>query len=222
MSLRWGLALLLSISSGQDVAVINLVRHAEKCPGSGHGLTAIGKARASYLARCMSRESSSRVMPLGKARAVMASRVRPGQSTRPRDTAKPLANALGVKLQMPCDKVDASCFAENAKALLFAESTLVVFWQHEDLPLLVEALQIPNLEQHFKQWPKICPSSREPACLRGSMCYDEVWQVDMKRTDSNSTWHATSIRSLHQGFPGPSKLGCHGDLTTTTLRWIVA
>ena len=28
-----------------------------------------------------------------------------GQSTRPRDTAKPLANALGLKLQMPCDKV---------------------------------------------------------------------------------------------------------------------
>ncbi|CAL1151272.1 unnamed protein product [Cladocopium goreaui] len=87
----------------------------------------------------MSRESRSRLMPLGKARAVMASRVRPGQSTRPRDTAKPLANALGLKLQMPCDKVDASCFAEHAKTLLFAESTLVVFWQHEDLPLLVEA-----------------------------------------------------------------------------------
>ena len=29
-----------------------------------------------------------------------------GQSTRPRDTAKPLANALGLTLQMPCDKVE--------------------------------------------------------------------------------------------------------------------
>jgi hypothetical protein len=32
-----------------------------------------------------------------------------------------------------------SCYSPQAKTLLFAESTLVVFWQHEDLPLLVEA-----------------------------------------------------------------------------------
>eukprot|EP00434_Breviolum_minutum_P019041 symbB.v1.2.016786.t1/scaffold1290.1/size126440/7 len=163
----------------------------------------------------MSQTDPSEVMPFGAATDVMASRVRPGKSTRPRDTARPLARALGVEVQMPCDKVDARCFAEHVTAILSSGSTVAVFWQHEDIPKLVEALHVPDHEKHLKPWPKICPSSffREPACVRGSMCYDEIWQVTMERTaQSDTLWHATSMRSWHQGFSGRSRGKCNSGL----------
>ncbi len=39
-----------------------------------------------------------------KVSPLIVPRLLPGKSTRPRDTARPLARALGMEVQMPCDK----------------------------------------------------------------------------------------------------------------------
>ncbi|CAK0832730.1 unnamed protein product, partial [Prorocentrum cordatum] len=136
---RLGRALPLAVAAlawpagSVETAVVNLLRHGEKCndPDSGHGLSEAGMDRAQYLARCMASTSRSPVMPFGRATAVVASKVKKGKSTRPRDTVAPLAEALGLEVQMPCKKSDAACLAEHAGRLLANGGTLVVSWQHE-------------------------------------------------------------------------------------------
>mmetsp|Transcript_13848 Transcript_13848/g.25940 ORF Transcript_13848/g.25940 Transcript_13848/m.25940 type:complete len:236 (+) Transcript_13848:34-741(+) len=211
-------AALLSACSpvAAETAIINLIRHGEKCKKSGTGLTEIGKQRASYLGQCMSTGSRSDVMPFGRATAVMASLVRPGKSSRPRDTVVPLSEALGLDLQMPCDKKDADCFAKHARALIAPQGSLVVAWQHEDIPQLVKALDVPHADATtFKKWPKNCPSKTfaEPACVYGdSECYDLVWQITMTRPDSSIEWRASGIRELHEGFAGNTSGTCNEGL----------
>eukprot|EP00439_Symbiodinium_sp_Y106_P027060 s1176_g3.t1 len=169
MSLIVALCALGQVGAMQETAVINLVRHGEKCKGCGTGLTVVGKHRAQYLANCMSSSRSSEVMPYGEATAVMASQVRQGESTRPRDTAAPLARNLGLELQQPCDKKDADCFAQHVRSLIGPRDTVVAAWQHEDIPSLAKALGVEVKEQSFKKWPKKCPSTsfKEPACVYG-------------------------------------------------------
>ncbi|CAJ1423369.1 unnamed protein product [Effrenium voratum] len=213
-TMAWRLAatFLVSAVSADDVAVINLIRHGEKCDDSSStGLTDIGKARAAYLARCMSQVSASDVMPFGKATAVMASAVRDGKSTRPRDTAQPLADRLHLPLQMPCDKEDPDCFAQHARGLLSANGAVVVSWQHQDIPALVKALKVPHYKD-FKKWPDDCDieSFSEPACIdKDDRCYDQVWQVKFYRP-VGSEWQAEAMTSWQEGFANDT--GCHENL----------
>ncbi|CAJ1353870.1 unnamed protein product [Effrenium voratum] len=213
MAWRLAATFLVSAVSADDVAVINLIRHGEKCDDSSStGLTDIGKARAAYLARCMSQLSASDVtMPFGKATAVMASAVRDGKSTRPRDTAQPLADRLHLPLQMPCDKEDPDCFAQHARGLLSANGAVVVSWQHQDIPALVKALKVPH-SKDFTKWPDDCDieSFSEPACIdKGDRCYDQVWQVRFYRP-VGSEWQAEAMTSWQEGFANDT--GCHENL----------
>lgn len=155
-------------------------------------------------------------MPFGRATAVMASKVKKGESTRPRDTVAPLAEALGLELQMPCKKSKAACFAEHVGRLLADRGTLVVSWQHEDMVYLPLALGAPGAGQRdFAEWPAACASAAwgEPSCCYGSStCYDLVWQVNLTRSAPGAEWRAVSMRALREGFAGMAGGPCGGDL----------
>jgi len=201
-----------------ETAIINIIRHGEKCASSGDDLTAVGHSRADYLAQCMSSSTPSIAMPFGKATAVMAGEGK--HSLRPKETATPLAEKLGLKLQMPCTKKEADCFAENALTYLTDKGTLVVAWSHGSIPPLVEALKVPNLPSEYKEWSDKCPSAsfKEPACCSeegGSVCYDAIWQIKFTRSSGDSSWQPQSITSLAEGFGGTSSSPCAQHLAPT-------
>jgi len=214
-------------SSGSPgvTAVVNLMRHGEKCgPDAETGLSAEGMARSLYLAKCMSKSSPSALLPFGSPSSLMASVVKNGSTTRPRDTLLPLAEMLGVEVAMPCKKKDSDCFMREIEALLFPNATVVVAWQHEFLPDLVEAVGIGHGLQSSKtkhgKLPKSCESLkwREPTCeSNGSLgggsngCYDLIFQIVFRQHSSG--WVADSMRSLHQGFAGRTGGECFEDLS---------
>lgn len=200
-------------TSAADTAIMNIIRHGEKCANSGNDLHAAGYARADYLAQCMSSSTPSKAMPFGKATAVMAGEGK--HSLRPKETVTPLAKKLGLKLHMPCSKREADCFAEHALTYLTDQGTLVVAWAHESIPPLLEALKVPHYHD-YRKWPQSCQSAsfEEPACCskEGSVCYDAIWQVRFTRSSEDSSWQPQSITSLAEGFGGHSSSRCAQDL----------
>lgn len=202
------------LGTSADTAIMNIIRHGEKCASSGDDLVAAGYARADYIAQCMSSSTPSTAMPFGKATAVMAGEGK--NSLRPKETATPLATKLGLKLHMPCTKTEADCFAEHALTYLTDKGTLVVAWAHGSIPPLLEALKVPHLSI-YKKWPDTCQSAsfEEPACCSdegGSVCYDAIWQVRFTRSSGDSSWQPQSITSLAEGFGGTSSSPCAQDL----------
>lgn len=206
-------SMVLSISA--ETALMNIIRHGEKCASSGDDLTDVGYARADYLSRCMSSKTPSTAMPFGRATAVMAGQGKSSQ--RPKETATPLAKELGVTLQMPCSKKQADCFAEQSQSYLTDKGTLVVAWAHESIPPLIQALNIPDCPSKYNDWPTTCPAAtfQEPECcseVGGSTCYDAIWQIKFTRSSSNGSWTPQSITTFAEGFGGNSSSPCSQDL----------
>lgn len=226
---RFALALgaLVAVGAGRSQvagakSVINIIRHGEKCGDKDNGLSPEGQARAEYLAECMSSAAVSRAMPHGMATAVMASKLEVGKTTRPHDTIAPLADKLGLEVQMPCLKGDSSCFATEVHRLLSDGGTVVVAWTNDEIPAIRAA--IAQTSSHLNTtlgvghdwavWPHDCPSQAwdEPACAsKGKACYDEIWQVTFDGTESGE-WIPTSSQIFREGFSGLWKGPCHADL----------
>lgn len=208
------------------MAIVNLIRHAEKSKESGDGLTEDGHHRAEYLARCMSRGDLNQVLPIGPPTMVMASHVRPGRSHRPRDTAKPLADALGLILDLSCDKEDDLCFEDRVQSYLQANETLAVVWQHELIPMLAHALGVPKYLEDYLLWPDECDNivwpEPEEQRIGDSACYDLIWQVRVVRTARGEPWRAESVAQLRQGFPGDPKGSCFEALAPMTAEELAA
>lgn len=212
-------ALLATLVAVVDAkAVLNIIRHGEKCGDVDNGLSVEGQYRAEYLAKCMSSTTISRVMPYGKATTVMASQQQEGHTTRPIDTVFPLAAQLGLELQTPCLKGDADCFAKEVQKMLSEGGTIVAGWTNDDIPDMLES--ISNLDHKsiaghkMTKWTHDCPSPiwAEPDCAsEGKSCYDEIWQVIFDSTTSGE-WIATDFNLLREGFAGLSAGQCLGDL----------
>lgn len=230
----------LLFRASAETAIMNILRHGEKCASSGDDLTDVGYARASYLARCMSSATPSTAMPFGKATAVMAGEGK--HSLRPKETVTPLAKNLDVTLNMPCSKEDADCFAENAVKYLTDKGTLVVAWAHESIPPLIKALEIPDVPSQYKEWPNACTSNTftEPECCSedgDSTCYDMIWQIKFTRSSgdgstlslasrrrrrkSDGSWQPQSITTLSEGFGGNASSPCVQDLSPTNQQVVV-
>lgn len=205
-------------------AVVNIIRHGEKCGDKDNGLSPEGQTRAEYLAECMSSATASRAMPHGKATAVMASKLQSGKTTRPHDTVVPLADKLGLEVQMPCLKRDSSCFATEVHKLLSDRGTVVVAWTNDEIPDIHAAIAQTSshlnttlgVGHDWSGWQSACPSEGwdEPACAsKGKKCYDEIWQVGFEGTESGE-WIPTSSQIFREGFAGLGKGPCHADLVT--------
>ena len=190
--------------------IVVIVRHGERfADKSITGLAPAGLARASYIARCASSGQPSSALPFGLPTTVAASTVRPGESTRPRDTMAPLAAALGVPLNLTVDKEDFKGFAQLVRNSIRPRGSFIAAWQHSDIPYLLEALGIPNADQ-FSKWPTSCDSAswKEPPYISPSnACYDAVWQTRFSRSEGGE-WTAGPATSLHEGFGGAAGSPC--------------
>jgi hypothetical protein len=181
------------------VSRLVLVRHGEKSrDDSDKNLTLDGQHRAAYLARCAA-VGGSAALALGAPTAIMASAVRPGKSHRPRDTVQPLATALGLSIDLSVDKEDPAAFAAAVQRKLTCNGTLLVAWQHQDVPSLVQALAPPNAAD-YADWPLQCsgPYWPEPPYIKKtSACYVRATHTHSHsaRSESVSSDAAFSLSS---------------------------
>lgn len=216
----------VGIELPMETAVMNIIRHAEKCPGSGEGLSPFGSDRATYLAKCMGSDRPSIAMPLGKATVVMSGAGH--TSSRPGLTVKPLAEKLGLE-SITCSKLNPThCFLHNALRALSNKGTIVVAWAHLAIPLLMEEFRATrklacHLPAQYIKWPHECtppPQTQEPACVSqngDSPCYDAIWQLKWMRPEgsNHSMWRIYAITTLSQGFDGNPSGPCGLDLDPT-------
>jgi len=206
-----------------ETAVMNIIRHAEKCPGSGEDLSRFGNDRAKYLAKCMGSDRPSLAMPLGAATVVFAGAGH--TSSRPGLTVEPLAQKLGLYMKS-CSKLDPThCFLHHALRFLSNKGTLVVAWAHLAIPLLMEEFRATHklecsLTAGYIKWPHECTppqQTQEPKCVSAngdSPCYDAIWQLKWMRPygSNHSEWRVYAISMLSQGFNGNASGPCALDL----------
>ena len=205
-----------------EIALVNFIRHGERNQNPADtGLTADGKLRAAYLGRCIGLASDpSLAFPLGPPTALLASvheslhaSSTTKISTRPADTLQPVQDALklteGVQLARA---LNISGVERRVQGLAPGE-TLLVAWQHDFIPMLVNSLR-PPAPTLIETFPLQCNNShyQEPAYTLndpGGSCYDILWQVVLQRPQSRPgetarKWHAASLTQFHQGFAGDS------------------
>lgn len=188
-----------------EFATVLLMRHGEKTEGSGDALSPAGVARSIYIGRCLGGDARTVAAPLPITN-VMASATRPGKSHRTIDTVRPLAAALGLTVDASVDKSDEDGLVRAAGEKLQAGGTLVIAWQHDELPDVVHAFAKElHLHHAFRKWPSTCDAAEwaEPSDLKGSVrCYDMVWQLVLKRRLGEEAWEAAEASQLHMGFAG--------------------
>lgn len=213
-----------------EVAYVVVMRHGEKVD-KGHGLSEAGIARSEYLARCTTAAQPSTLLPFGPPTYVMASHDTPTTAHRARQTALPIAAALGMELNWGVHIDDFAKFVETVEEQLTPHGTVLAVWHHNFIPRVVNALMkqdgwtIEDLGWDIK-WPPVCGSDsavpgydagegfEEPLHHQGtSICYDLSWRVTMTRASNKAPWVATALTSTLQGFEGGEK---HGELQPCT------
>ncbi len=165
----------------KDDTRIMLIRHAEK-PRDGeqavnregqpdaHSLSVTGWMRAGALVRyfAVPEASGDAHQRIVRPAHLLAARPSPAHpSTRPRDTLQPLAQALGLTLDLRfASEEPLSPLAEHLRHL---QGSVLVCWRHDELPALANALLQRN--EAPGAWPE--------------HCYDLVWvieQLQLSRT----------------------------------------
>ena len=155
--------------------------------------------------------------PLGPPTALLASeRNTPDYSTRPHDTLRPIQDRLQLDAGIEMvPTLDFHAVKQRVHSLAPGE-TLLVAWQHDFVPSLVNALS-PPIPTHLELFPSQCSLSywEEPEYTRadgyGSYCYDVIWQVVLQRRQGaapHEAWKAVSFTQLHQGFAGDAQGIC--------------
>ena len=208
----------ISTASRHEIALVNFIRHGERNQNPADtGLTAEGKLRAAYLGRCIgSSTEPSLAFPLGAPSTMLASvhqsphpSSSPKFSTRPADTLQPIQDALQLSEGVQLAPALNFSSVERLVHRLTPGETLLVAWQHDYIPMLVNSLR-PPAPKLIESFPLQCNSSHyeEPAYTLddpGGYCYDLIWQVVLQRPQPRpgqepKRWKAVSLNQLHQGF----------------------
>jgi len=205
-----------------EVAHVVIIRHGEK--HEGDGLSEDGKLRAHYLKRCMTSPYASVALPLGQPTYVMASHGKPGKSHRPQDTASPIAQALGQKLDDSLYFGDAAGFAARVQHLLHHGATLLVAWHHNEIHSLVQKLLAGEEWKkaalgYRDEWPHNCGDEAWSSHrLPGSKCYDLIWRLTLtrRRQSKADKWEVTSLTTTLEGFSGEPEAACREGLAPTS------
>ncbi|QUC23424.1 uncharacterized protein UV8b_07665 [Ustilaginoidea virens] len=147
------LACLMTLVAGLAAAkpIVFFIRHGEKPSGDENGLSAQGKQRAQCLRNVFAAGTSYNI---GK---IMAQAYKPsGKRKRPYDTVKPLADDLGLTVDVSCDRDDAKC-VRKAVRKYDGPGNILICWEHKMLTELAEKLGDENAPSY--------PSDR----------FDEIW-----------------------------------------------
>jgi hypothetical protein len=167
---------------------IMLIRHAEKPEGNDAGVTAEGKQsdeelivrgwqRSGGLVRLFAPRDGKFVDPhLAQPKIIFASGTgKHSESLRPQHTVLELATLLGLTLQTKYPKGDE---ADLAKAAVAATGPVLIAWEHEAIPDIVNAIVGNNTT---------CPQK-----WHGSR-FDLVWVLDAK---PGGGWSFTQVPQL--------------------------
>lgn len=143
----------LTIASAQTVY---LIRHGEKPADGGDGLNAQGMQRAQCLRTVFGNSSSynigkiiaeqpkSSITPssCSPSNEIETNWTQGGKRARPRDTVLPLANDLGLTIDISCDRDDADCVDDLVKDYNKSGSgqNILICWEHDALTDIAEAL----------------------------------------------------------------------------------
>ncbi|KAI0019463.1 hypothetical protein F4780DRAFT_780495 [Xylariomycetidae sp. FL0641] len=112
---------------------VYFIRHGEK-PEEGNGLNAAGEQRAQCLRTVFGAASS---YDIGHIMAMTPKDN--GHRQRPYDTVKPLADDLGLDVDISCDRDDEDCVADVVEGY-DGEGNILICWEHDQLNNLAKAL----------------------------------------------------------------------------------
>ncbi|KAJ5152678.1 uncharacterized protein N7482_009156 [Penicillium canariense] len=112
---------------------VYLIRHGEK-PSSGNGLNAQGEERAQCLRTVFGASSGYNIGH------IMAQTPKSdGSRQRPYDTVEPLAEDLGLTVDISCDRDDPECVEDVVKGYS-GSGNILICWEHDALTDIVQQL----------------------------------------------------------------------------------
>ncbi|KAE8224509.1 hypothetical protein CF319_g2599 [Tilletia indica] len=118
---------------------IFLIRHAEKRKGGHNGLAEKGKVRAQCLKHVFGHGEY-------KVDYIIAQAYKPdGRRSRPYETVKPLADHLGLEVDLHCEREQADCVAKRALKAVSQGKNVLVCWQHKALTDIARAFGVRGL-----------------------------------------------------------------------------
>jgi uncharacterized membrane protein YidH (DUF202 family) len=195
-----------------------IVRHGESPDNIFSGnLSHTGVNRSLYLGRCAA--TASNAMYSGPPTALMAFAWRgPGSSYRGIQTLMPLASNLNLTIDSSVLKDDMPGFVAAVQRKAQCGGTLLVAWQHDNLPKIAKALGAPNHATAVPIWPSSCSSDSypEPPPKRpgstASHCFDQIMVLNMSRWAAGEQWIVGDIKLMHEGFGKRGTSPCSQDL----------
>lgn len=167
---------------------IMLIRHAEKPTSAVKGVTSAGKVnaeelvvrgwqRGGALVRLLSPRDGKPADPrLAQPKTIFASRVgRHSKSLRPQHTVLELSKVLKLRLDLRYRKGDE---AELAKCAVAAAGPVLIAWEHENIPDIVNGI-VGNKSTCPQKWP--------------GARFDVVWVLDRQK---NGGWAFSQVPQL--------------------------
>ncbi|KAJ5207513.1 hypothetical protein N7491_001858 [Penicillium cf. griseofulvum] len=157
-----GLLAFASVAAASCGPTVYFIRHGEKPEDGGNGLNTQGLERAKCIREVFGKKSEYNIGHI-MAQTPKSSTVTPspcvlstkyidqganvsdidGKRARPRDTVKPLAEDLGLKVDIDCDRDDPKCvkkFIENYDG----EGNILICWEHDTITDILETLGVQD------------------------------------------------------------------------------
>ncbi len=188
------------MSNTPTVSRIMLIRHGEKPDGTSLGvdpdgspddeaLIVRGWQRAGGLVALFDpARGPLQTAALGRPGTIFASQSSPTKhSQRPFQTVAPLAERLGLS---PVT-FDHTKIHDLADAVLAATGTVLISWQHEDIPAIVQAIA----DKSKLPVTPVSPSPWPPPEWPGER-FDLVWVLDLVGSDPPTSWTFTQVPQL--------------------------
>ncbi|UNI22317.1 hypothetical protein JDV02_008216 [Purpureocillium takamizusanense] len=136
------LVLLASAAFAAAKPTVYLIRHGEKPADGGNGLSDKGKQRAECLRKVFGASS-----PYNIGHIMAQTPQSDGSRARPRDTVKPLAADLGIKIDVSCDRDDTDCVQDVVDGYK-GQGNILICWEHKQLNNIAEALGAKKVDNY--------------------------------------------------------------------------
>ncbi|KAL3482685.1 hypothetical protein BJX62DRAFT_245650 [Aspergillus germanicus] len=139
---------------------VYLIRHGEKPEDDGTGLSAQGEQRAQCLRQVFGATSGYNIG------YIMAMTPKDnGKRIRPYQTVLPLANDLGLEVDISCDRDDPEC-VKDAIDDYDGDGNILICWEHDALTDIVEELGMDDAPEY--------PGDRFDLIWTDPAPYDEI------------------------------------------------
>ncbi|KAL8286174.1 hypothetical protein RQP46_004662 [Phenoliferia psychrophenolica] len=151
---------------------VYLIRHGEKPPDDGVGLSSDGEDRAQCLRRVF---GASSIYNIGYIMAMTPKS--DGHRARPLQTVTPLANDLSLDVDISCDRDDPDCVRDAVQKYSGsgAVQNTLICWEHDALTDILKSLGVDNAPDYPGE------------------SYDIIWTVKDKTLQQETTEHCAGL-----------------------------